>query len=103
MLAADAKRHTSPLDFFVGITPFADLIRFRQQKVAVPWDEVMPKEVSADIPEVTLTSSTAPGVTHRWTNIEAFADEMFGTARDAVPAPREEKEDVRGRRAQTGC
>lgn len=31
---------------------------------------------SADIPEVTLTSSTAPGVTHRWTNIEAFADEI---------------------------
>lgn len=35
--------------------------------------------------------------------IPDFADEMFGTARDAVPAPREEKEDVRGRRAQTGC
>jgi hypothetical protein len=31
---------------------------------------------SANIPEVTLTSSTAPGVTHRWTNIEAFASEI---------------------------
>jgi hypothetical protein len=31
---------------------------------------------SANIPEVTLTSSTAPGVTHRWTNIEAFANEI---------------------------
>jgi len=35
--------------------------------------------------------------------IPDFADEMFGTARDAVPAPREEKEDVRGGHAQTGC
>ena len=31
---------------------------------------------SADIPEVTLTSSTAPEVTHRWTNIDAFASEI---------------------------
>jgi hypothetical protein len=34
--------------------------------------------------------------------IPDYADEMFGTTRDAVPAPREEKEDVRGRHAQTG-
>ncbi len=31
---------------------------------------------SADIPEVAMTSSTAPGVTHRWTNMEAFANEI---------------------------
>jgi hypothetical protein len=31
---------------------------------------------SADIPEVAMTSSTAPGVTHRWTNLEAFAHEI---------------------------
>jgi hypothetical protein len=31
---------------------------------------------SADIPEVALTSPTAPGVTHRWTNLEAFANEI---------------------------
>jgi hypothetical protein len=31
---------------------------------------------SADIPEVALTSPTAPGVTHRWANMEAFADEI---------------------------
>jgi hypothetical protein len=31
---------------------------------------------SADIPEVTLTSATAPGVTHRWTNLWAYADEV---------------------------
>jgi hypothetical protein len=31
---------------------------------------------SADIPEVTMTSATAPGVVHRWTNLEAFADEV---------------------------
>jgi len=31
---------------------------------------------SADIPEVTLTSTTAPGVTHRWTNLWAYADEV---------------------------
>jgi len=31
---------------------------------------------SADIPEVTMTSATAPGVTHRWTNIWAYADEV---------------------------
>ena len=35
--------------------------------------------------------------------IPDFADEMFETARDTVPAPREEKEDMGGRRAQTGC
>jgi hypothetical protein len=29
-----------------------------------------------EIPEVVLTSSTAPGVTHRFTNLRAFADEV---------------------------
>jgi PAP2 superfamily protein len=31
---------------------------------------------SADIPEVTITSATAPGVTHRWTNMTAFTEEV---------------------------
>ena len=31
---------------------------------------------SADIPEVSVTSSTAPGVTHRWTNLAVFSDEI---------------------------
>jgi hypothetical protein len=30
----------------------------------------------ADIPEVTLTSPATPGVTHRWTNMTAFAEEV---------------------------
>jgi hypothetical protein len=31
---------------------------------------------TAYIPEVTMTSPTAPGVTHRWTNIRAYNDEV---------------------------
>jgi len=31
---------------------------------------------SPDIPEVTMTSPTAPGVTHRWSNVWAYADEV---------------------------
>jgi hypothetical protein len=31
---------------------------------------------TTDIPEVTTTSPTAPGVTHRWTNMTAFTDEV---------------------------
>jgi hypothetical protein len=31
---------------------------------------------SADIPEVAMTSATAPGITHRWTNMWAYADEV---------------------------
>jgi PAP2 superfamily len=31
---------------------------------------------SADVQEVTLTSPTAPGVTHRWTNMWALTDEV---------------------------
>jgi len=31
---------------------------------------------SADIPEVTMTSTAAPGVTHRWTNVWTYADEV---------------------------
>ena len=31
---------------------------------------------SADVAEVVLTSPTAPGVTHRWTNLWAMADEV---------------------------
>jgi hypothetical protein len=31
---------------------------------------------SADIPTVTMTSPTAPGATHRWTNVWAYADEV---------------------------
>jgi hypothetical protein len=29
-----------------------------------------------DIPEVAMTSATAPGVTHRWTNMTAFTEEV---------------------------
>jgi hypothetical protein len=31
---------------------------------------------SADIPEVAMTSATAPGITHRWTNVWAYSDEV---------------------------
>ena len=31
---------------------------------------------TAEVPEIVMTSSTAPGVTHRWTNIRAYADEV---------------------------
>jgi hypothetical protein len=31
---------------------------------------------SMDIPEVAMTSPTAPGVTHRWTNMTVFAEEV---------------------------
>ena len=31
---------------------------------------------SADIPEIAMASATAPGVTHRWTNLWAYADEV---------------------------
>jgi hypothetical protein len=31
---------------------------------------------SRDIPEVSLSSMTLPGITHRWTNLDAFADEV---------------------------
>jgi hypothetical protein len=30
----------------------------------------------AEIPEIALTSPTAPGVTHRWTNLKAFSEEV---------------------------
>jgi len=29
-----------------------------------------------DIPEIAITSATAPGVTHRWTNMRAFTEEV---------------------------
>jgi hypothetical protein len=31
---------------------------------------------TADIPEVSMTSPTAPGVTHSWTNLRAYVDEV---------------------------
>jgi len=31
---------------------------------------------SSDIPEVSVTSPTGQGVTHRWTNLRAFVDEV---------------------------
>jgi Vanadium chloroperoxidase N-terminal domain/PAP2 superfamily len=31
---------------------------------------------TADIPEIAVTSSSAPGVTHRWSNLRAYADEV---------------------------
>jgi hypothetical protein len=31
---------------------------------------------TADVPEITMTSATAPGVTHRWSNLHAYADEV---------------------------
>jgi hypothetical protein len=31
---------------------------------------------TGDIPEVAMTSPTAPGVTHRWTNVTALTDEV---------------------------
>jgi ABC-type glycerol-3-phosphate transport system substrate-binding protein len=50
-LAEDARKQASPVDFFVGITPFADLMRLRRQHVLTSWQGVMPKDVVADIPE----------------------------------------------------
>jgi hypothetical protein len=31
---------------------------------------------TAEIPQVAMTSTTAPGVTHRWSNLRAYADEV---------------------------
>jgi len=31
---------------------------------------------TADVPEIAVTSSSAPGITHRWTNLHAYADEV---------------------------
>jgi hypothetical protein len=31
---------------------------------------------SADVPELVMTSPTAPGATHRWTNLWAYANEV---------------------------
>ena len=31
---------------------------------------------SVDIPEIAMTSPTAPGVTHRWTNMTAYTEEV---------------------------
>jgi hypothetical protein len=31
---------------------------------------------TADVPEFSMTSATAPGVTHRWTNLRALSDEI---------------------------
>jgi hypothetical protein len=31
---------------------------------------------TADVPEIAMTSPTAPGVTHRWTNLRAYSDEV---------------------------
>jgi PAP2 superfamily len=31
---------------------------------------------SAEVPEVSITSPTAPGAVHRWTNLRAFSDEV---------------------------
>jgi hypothetical protein len=31
---------------------------------------------SADIPDVSMTSATAPGITHHWTNLWTYADEV---------------------------
>jgi PAP2 superfamily len=31
---------------------------------------------TADVPEIVMTSATAPGVTHRWTNMWAYANEV---------------------------
>jgi hypothetical protein len=31
---------------------------------------------TADVPEIAVTSSSAPGVTHRWTNLHVYADEV---------------------------
>jgi PAP2 superfamily len=31
---------------------------------------------TADVPEIAMTSPTAPGVTHRWTNLRVYADEI---------------------------
>jgi len=31
---------------------------------------------TTEVPEIAMTSSTAPGVTHRWTNLRAYTDEV---------------------------
>ena len=48
-------------------------IRIISTAVAAPIEAILG---TAEIPEAVMTSPTAPGVTHRWTNIRAYADEV---------------------------
>jgi hypothetical protein len=52
-------------------------------EAAENWPRVDGHRQFADIPEVAMTSTTAPGVTHRWTNLRSYADEV-AAARSAA-------------------
>jgi hypothetical protein len=44
--------------------------------VAASFAAVVDGVLGADVPEISATSPTAPGVTHRWTNVRAFVNEV---------------------------
>ena len=65
---------------------------------------------TADVPEVVMTSPTAPGVTHRWTNLRAYADEVARPYLGGLPlsvlcasGPGHGAQDRSTRRAEPSC
>ena len=44
--------------------------------VAASLAAVVEGVLGTDVPEISTTSPTAPGVTHRWTNVQAFVNEV---------------------------
>jgi ABC-type glycerol-3-phosphate transport system substrate-binding protein len=66
ILSRQARRGTAAVDFYVGLTPFDDLVRLRRANVLAPWDEVMPASVAADLPDPVRRESTLDGGLYSW-------------------------------------
>ncbi len=52
-------------DFYVGLTPFDEIVRLKK-RVLVPWDGLMPSDVSADVPEPVRREATVDGQLYSW-------------------------------------
>jgi hypothetical protein len=44
--------------------------------VAASFAAIIDEVIGKDVPEISATSPTAPGVTHRWSNMQAFVNEV---------------------------
>jgi multiple sugar transport system substrate-binding protein len=66
ILARQATRDQASVDFYVGLTPFDDLVRLQRAKVLAPWNGVMPDSVASDIPEQVRRESSLGGDLYSW-------------------------------------
>jgi multiple sugar transport system substrate-binding protein len=66
ILAHEARRGESAVDFYVGVTPFDDMDRLRRANVLAPWEGPMRTAVAEALPAQVRRESSVAGELYSW-------------------------------------